>query len=249
MTRIDQAITEARQDLAAAYRMAARFDFNEGIDNHLTLALPGRNDRFLLVPYGMHWSEVTASSLLVVDEGGNKIEGEGFIEPTAFYIHGAIHQARDDARCVMHCHMPYALALTMIEGGRLEMADQNACRFHGRIAYDEQFNGAVLDWDEARRIARALGDNSVLFMANHGVTVAGPSVAAAWEDLYYLNRACQAQVLAMSTGRPLKRIADDTAALLADQVRAESAGAAANYDRHFAALKRILAKDAPDYLD
>jgi len=249
MTRIEHVTREARQDLAAGYRLAARFGFNEGIDNHLTLALPGHNDRFMLIPYGMHWSEVTASGLLVVDGGGNKIEGEGFIEPTAFFIHGAIHKARADARCVMHCHMPYALALTMIEGGRLEMADQNACRFYGRVAYDDQFNGAVLESDEAHRIARRLGDNSVLFMANHGVTVVGPSVAAAWEDLYYLNRACQAQVLAMSTGRPLKRVADETAALLAAQVRAEAAGPAANYNRHFAALKRMLAREQPDYLN
>ena len=240
-------IASARQDLAAAYRLADRYGLSEGICNHLTLAVPGRDDRFLLVPYGMHWSEVTASSLLVVDADGNKVEGEGFIEPTAFYIHGAIHKARAEARCVMHTHMPYALALCMIEDGRLEFADQNACRFYGRLAYDDDFGGVALDWDEANRIAAALGGKDVLFMANHGVTVVGETVARAWERLYYLDRACRAQVIAMSTGRPLKRIPDAMAAAVSDQINNLTSGASANIERHFAAQKRLLDRDGADY--
>ena len=240
-------ITSAREDLAAAYRLADRYGLSEGICNHLTLAVPGRDDRFLLIPYGMHWSEVTASSLLVVDAEGNKVEGEGFIEPTAFYIHGAIHKARAEARCVMHTHMPYALALCMIEDGRLEFADQNACRFYGRVAYDDDFGGVVLDWDEANRIASALGGKDVLFMANHGVTVVGETVARAWERLYYLDRACRAQVIAMSTGRPLKRIPDATAAAVSDSINNLTSGASANIERHFAAQRRLLDRDNADY--
>jgi len=240
-------IAEAREDLAAAYRLADRYGLSEGICNHLTLAVPGRDDRFLLIPYGMHWSEVTASSLLVVDRDGDKVEGEGFIEPTAFYIHGAIHKARSEARCVMHTHMPYALALCMIEDGRLEFADQNACRFYGRVAYDDDFNGVVLDWDEANRIAAALGGNDVLFMAHHGVTVVGETVARAWERLYYLDRACRAQVIAMSTGRPLKRIPDAMAAAVSDSINNLTSGASANIERHFAAQRRLLDRDNADY--
>ena len=240
-------IAEAREDLAAAYRLADRYGLSEGICNHLTLAVPGRDDRFLLIPYGMHWSEVTASSLLVVDAEGNKVEGEGFIEPTAFYIHGAIHKARAEARCVMHTHMPYALALCMIEDGRLEFADQNACRFYGRVAYDDDFGGVVLDWDEANRIASALGGKDVLFMANHGVTVVGETVARAWERLYYLDRACRAQVIPMSTGRPLKRIPDAMAAAVSDSINNLTSGASANIERHFAAQKRLLDRDGADY--
>ena len=240
-------IAEAREDLAAAYRLADRYGLSEGICNHLTLAVPGRDDRFLLIPYGMHWSEVTASSLLVVDAEGNKVEGEGFIEPTAFYIHGAIHKARAEARCVMHTHMPYALALCMIEDGRLEFADQNACRFYGRVAYDDDFGGVVLDWDEANRIASALGGKDVLFMANHGVTVVGETVARAWERLYYLDRACRAQVIAMSTGRPLKRIPDAMAAAVSDSINNLTSGASANIERHFAAQRRLLDRDNADY--
>jgi len=242
-----EAIREAREDLAAAYRLAVINEFHEGICNHFSLAVPGTDDRFLLNPYGLHFSEITASNLLVVDGDGNKVEGEGFIEPTGFFIHSAIHRARADARCVLHVHMPYALALTMIEGGRLEMADQNACRFYDRIAYDDDFGGVALDRAEGDRIADALGDKRVMFMANHGVTVVGESVAAAWEDLYYLHRACQAQVLAMSTGKPLKRVPDAMARQVAEQVESLLDGPTANYRRHFAALRRLLDRDQPEY--
>lgn len=242
-------VQRAREDLAAAYRICERFGLNEGIDNHLTLAVPGQDDRFLLIPYGLHWSEVTASSLIVVDGDGNKIEGDGFIEPTAFYIHAAIHKARPDAKCVMHTHMPHALALTMIEDGRLEMADQNALRFYDRIAYDDVYAGLAMDWDEANRTAAAMGDKDILFMANHGITVARPSVAAAWEDLYYLEQACRAQILAMSTGRPLNRVSENLAADVAAGIRAESLGRAANYDRHLEAMKRLLDRDGSNYRD
>jgi ribulose-5-phosphate 4-epimerase/fuculose-1-phosphate aldolase len=243
----DDEVRQAREDLAAAYRLCERFGYNEGIDNHLTLAVPGAHDRFLLIPYGLHWSEVTASALIVVDLDGNTVEGQGFVEPTAFYIHAAIHKARPDARCVMHTHMPYALALAMIEGGRLEMADQNALRFHGRVAYDEAYGGGAYGWDEGARIAAAMGDADILFMANHGVTVARASVAAAWEDLYYLEQACRAQVLAMSTGRPLRRVPEAVAARVAADVRAEATGRSANIDRHFEALKRVLIRDGADF--
>lgn len=242
-------VQRAREDLAAAYRLCVRFGFNEGIDNHLSLAVPGEDDRFLLIPYGLHWSEVTASNLVVVDGEGTVVEGEGFLEPTAFFIHAAIHKARPDAKCVMHTHMPHALALTMIEGGRLEMADQNALRYWGRTAYDDAYGGLALDWEEADRIAATMGDAEILFMANHGVTVARPSVAAAWEDLYYLEQACRAQVLAMSTGRPLKKISDNMAADVVAKIRAESLGRAANYDRHLEALKRVLDREGQNFRD
>jgi len=241
-------VRRAREDLAAAYRLCARFGLNEGIDNHLSLAVPGADDRFLLIPYGLHWSEVTASALIVVDGDGNKVAGEGYIEPTAFYIHAAVHKARGSAgACVMHTHMPHALALTMIADGRLAMADQNALRYWGRVAYDDTYAGLAMDWDEAGRIAAAMGEADVLFMANHGVTVARPSVAAAWEDLYYLEQACRAQVLAMSTGRPLKRVGDNVAAEVAAIIRAEGLGRAQNWDRHFEALKRLLDRDGANF--
>lgn len=243
------AMRRAREDLAAAYRMCERFGLNQGIDNHLSLSVPDEDDRFLLIPYGLHWSEVTASALIVVDGEGNKVEGEGTIEPTAFYIHAAIHKARADAKCVMHTHMPHALALAMIEGGRLEMADQSALRFHGRIAYDDHYAGLAMDWDEANRTARAMGGADVLFMANHGVTVARPSVAEAWDDLYFLEEACRVQILAMSTGRPLRRVSDNVAAGFAACLGEESLSATAYGERHFQAIKRILDREGANWRD
>jgi ribulose-5-phosphate 4-epimerase/fuculose-1-phosphate aldolase len=240
---MNDAIREARVDLAAAYRMAVVHGLNEGIDNHFTLALPGRDDRFLVIPYGLHWSEVTASNLIVVDMDGNRVEGEGYIEPTAFYIHGRIHRARADARCVLHVHMPYATAITSVEGGRLAMSTQNALPFHGRIAYDQHYGGLALDDAEGDRIVSVLGEKDVLMMANHGVTVVGPTVADAYDQLYFLERACQNQVLAASLGQPLKVLPDPFVAKVAAVMRVSGH----NRQMHFEALKRLLDRDQPDY--
>jgi len=233
---------QARIDLAAALRLAVRFGFHEGIDNHFTVMLPGEKDRFLLHPYGLHWSEMTASKLLIVDYEGKRIEGEGEIESSAFHIHSRIHRASQRAACVLHSHMPYTTALTMVEGGRLEPVSQNALRFYDDVAYDDVYNGLVFDSDEGDRLAGALAEKRVLFCGNHGVIVVGRSVAEAFDDLYFLERACEAQVLAMSTGRRLRHVADDVAK-----------STFGNYDmapfarQHFDALKRLLDRDEPAY--
>src|SRR5690606_35602823 len=132
---------QIRIDLAAAYRMAARQGLNEGICNHFTMMVPGTEDRFLLIPYGLHWSEVTASSLIEVDFAGNVIEGEGEAEATAFCIHAPIHRARPDAVCLLHTHMPHATALSLLEDFRFPFVSQNELGFYGRIAYDEEYAG------------------------------------------------------------------------------------------------------------
>jgi ribulose-5-phosphate 4-epimerase/fuculose-1-phosphate aldolase len=111
---------EARVDLAAALRWAHRLGLGEGICNHFSLELPGRPGYFLINPQGLHWSEVTPGDLVVVDASGRKVEGRHRVEPTAFFIHGAMHRSKPSAKCVLHTHMPYATALTVIQGGRLE---------------------------------------------------------------------------------------------------------------------------------
>lgn len=247
MRRSHNAERAARVDLAAAYRLADHFGLSEGICNHLTLAVPEEEDRYFLIPFGMHWSEVTASSLLVVDGDGNVVAGDGMAEPSGFLIHGAVHRARPDAACVMHTHMQGALALCMIENGGLHMADQNACRFYGRTATMQAFDGVVLGAEKASPIPDALGNCDVLFMANHGVIVAGKSVARAWEDLYFLERACAAQVAAMSTGQPLKRVPDSQAAAIAADVTREADSGLCTSDKFFTALKRLLDRHNPGY--
>src|SRR5882672_5550406 len=193
-TAVEQA---ARIDLAAAFRLAVRLDLHEGVCNHFSVMLPD-GQRFLLNQYGLHWSEVTASNLLALDAEGRVLSGEGEYERTAFCIHSRIHVAHPHAACVLHTHMPHATALTLLEEGRLEMVEQNALRFHDDIAYDDTYNGLVVDNAEGDRLARVLGAKRVMFLANHGVIVVGPSVAEAFDLLYYLERACRLQVLARS---------------------------------------------------
>ena len=237
-------IRQARVDLAAALRLAVRYGLQEGICNHFSYAVPGQDDRFLLNPYGSHWSQLSASDLLLVDGAGKVLEGGGEAEVSAFCIHAPIHQRHPRARAVLHSHMPYATALTSIENGRLEPVTQNALRFHGDVAYDDDYNGVAEDPAEGARMAAALGGNRVLFLAHHGVIVVGETMAQAFDDLYYLERACEVQVLALSTGRPLKRIGDN----MAGSVFSAWSGQDGRYaTAHFDALKRVLDAEEPGY--
>jgi ribulose-5-phosphate 4-epimerase/fuculose-1-phosphate aldolase len=232
----------ARVDLAAAFRLAVRMDLHEGVCNHFSVMLP--DGSFLLNRYGLHWSEVSASNLLRLDAEGRILEGEGEFEKTAFYIHSRIHLANPRAACVLHTHMPYATALTLLENGRLEMVEQNALRFHDDIAYDDTYNGLVVDNAEGDRLARVLGDKRVMFLANHGVIVVGPSVAEAFDLMYYLERACRLQVLARSMGARLKKVRDE---VVRDTYRLILADTPKYAGAHFSALKRILDREEPDY--
>ncbi len=244
----NDAVWQARVDLAAAYRLAALHGLNEGVDNHLTVLLPGTIDRFLLVPFGTHWSEVRASDLLIVDLDGCVLEGDGTAEDTAFFIHGRLHRAHPEWPCVMHTHMPYTLALNLIEDGRVEPINQNALRYTDRVAYDDVYTGLAFDNSEGDRMARAMNGKPILMMRHHGVVVCGRSVADAYDDLFFLERTCMTQVLAMSTGRPLKLIPPD----LVRHASAQIAGlnrdpTMSSAGIHFAALKRLLDRDQPDY--
>ena len=234
---------EARAELTAALRWASRLGYGEGVCNHFSMEIPGAPGRFLINPQGLHWSEVTTADLVIVDAEGRKVSGRHAVEPTAFFIHGAIHRGKATAKCVLHTHMPYATALTVIQGGRLEWASQNALKFHDRVAYDEEYNGLALDDAEGERMCARLACADVLFLANHGVIVTGPDMAAAFDDLYYLERACMLQVIAMGTGRPLKTLGESVAGRTARQMAEESQQASL----HFAALKRLLDRDEPGW--
>ena len=244
----DDARRRSRVDLAAALRWAVRLGFHEGICNHFSAVVPGEDDRFLINPHGFHWSEVRASDLVEVDADGNAMDGREPPEPTAFFIHYHIHRLVPDAKVVLHTHMPYATALTMLENGRLEPTLQTSLKFYDAIAYDDLYNGLALDDSEGERIAAALRTGKrVAFLANHGVVVTGRTIAHAFDDLYYLERACQAQVIAMSTGQTMRRIPQDVARMTADQMASDSERAQAV--RHFESLKRLLDRDEPDYRD
>jgi ribulose-5-phosphate 4-epimerase/fuculose-1-phosphate aldolase len=237
----------ARIDLAACHRLAARFGFNEGIDNHLTMLVPGHSDRFYLAPFGLLWSEVKASDLLEIDFAGTLVAGRGLVEDTALYIHLSTHRLVPEARCVLHTHMPYATALGMLEDPRLEMAGQGAIGFYDDIAYVD-YNGLALDYAEGERLARGLGGKPIGILRNHGVLVTGSSAAQAFERLYFLERACQAQILAMSTGRKLRILPQTVVDATAAQFEGcTEVGGQGRTELHFEALKRLLDRSEADY--
>jgi ribulose-5-phosphate 4-epimerase/fuculose-1-phosphate aldolase len=184
-----------------------------------------RAEAFLTNPQGLSWSELVPSDVVIVDVDGNKIEGTHNVEPTAFFIHGRIHKEKKNAACIMHTHMPFAM------------------RFYNRVAYDSEYGGLALNSEEGDRICSKLAQADVLFMANHGVLICGESVASVFDDMYYLERACTVQVLAQSTGRPLRRVPEAVALRTARQFEAERQQSR----MHLEALKKTLERLSPGW--
>jgi len=229
-------VARLRADLALALRAAAHHGLAEGVCNHFSVELPDRSGRFLLNPRGLLWSKVGADDLVLVDATGQRLAGRHAVEPTAMFIHAAIHRLCGHA-CVLHTHMPHAMALALTAERALDTTlSQNAMRFHGRVAIDAHYNGLALDAAEGERIARAMQGADVAFLANHGVVVCGARIDHAYDDLYYLERACMAQVLALSTGRPLVRVEPEIAA----RVCAQTLGERLQSELFFEALRRTL---------
>jgi ribulose-5-phosphate 4-epimerase/fuculose-1-phosphate aldolase len=234
---------EDRRDLAAAFRGAAMFGGQAGVCSHFSLRVSEDPLLFLLNPWGMYFSDARASGLMLVDQHG-VAGGGGDGGFAAFNIHSQIHAMHPHARCILHTHMPYATAITMLEGGRLQPASQEALRFHGDIAYDDSYDGLAHDAAEGARIARAMGDKHVLFLAHHGVIVVGPTVAQAFDHLYYLERAAQLQFLAMGAHRPLRSVPEAVAA----KTRAQFGRERERWARlHLDALRGKLDREQPEY--
>jgi ribulose-5-phosphate 4-epimerase/fuculose-1-phosphate aldolase len=233
---------QARVALAAAFRLTARFGWHEAVANHFSFALDDR--RFLVNPRWMHFSRIRASDLLLLDlEEPDPLGRPDAPDPTAWRIHAAIHRLCPHARCVLHTHMPYATVIACFEEPELPPLDQNSARFFRRVAVDDAYGGLALSDEEGERIARALGDRRVLLLRNHGVIVAGSSVAEAFDDLYYFETACRQYVLALQTGRPLRPIPAQIAERTAREWEAYEGFAEA----HFAELCRILEREEPDW--
>ncbi|GAA0764816.1 aldolase [Ideonella azotifigens] len=239
----NEAIHQARIELAACFQLAAQHGLEEGICNHFSALLPGSDTLFLVNPYGLAFAEVTASSLLICHVDGQVLAGQGQPEATAFYIHARLHRQQPRIRAAFHTHMPHATALSMLQGEPLRWAGQTALKFLGRTAVDPHYNGLALDNTEGDRIAKAIGTADIVFLKNHGVLVCGASVAEAWDDLYYLERAAQVQLLAMSTGEPLQLIPGEIAQRTAAQMRLGDADSAR---AHLASgLRRLRAAGNP----
>jgi ribulose-5-phosphate 4-epimerase/fuculose-1-phosphate aldolase len=233
-----------RRHLAAAFRWSARLGFHEGVANHFSALVPGSDSQFLLNPRGAHFSRITPGSLLRLDARHAGGAAEPSADPTAWFLHAHLHRLVPHAKVVLHTHMPYATTLACLDGFELQMLDQSSCRFFGRVAYVREFNGMFLDDREGPRLAAVLTERiSTVFLGNHGVMVVGETVAEAFDELYYLERVAQLHVYALSTGQPLKIIADDIAALTCAQWQDYGEAAA----MHLQAIMDILDDEDPGW--
>lgn len=242
------AVWQAKVHLAAALRLAVHDGLEEGIDNHFTMMVPGRTGQYLLLPFGLHWSEARASDMLVFNDAGETIEGQGVVERSALCIHGPMHRLTG-ARVVLHTHQPWATALNMLKNNRLVPATQTAAFFHNRIAYDDHYEGLAKTMAEGERLAALLRDNHAIFLKNHGVITVGDTVAQAYHRLYKLEKACQTQVLAMSSGQPLEVMSDAVVAEV-QQRSPEDRHSHLERDRlYFEAMMRVLDRINPGYAE
>ena len=237
---------QARIDLAAAHRAAVMHGFHEGIFNHLTLCVPGKTDRYYQIPFGLHWSEVTASCFMEVSWEGEVLKGSGEVERSCYAIHAPIHRKVPQGKAVFHTHMPFASALTRLEDPRIKPIGQTEVLMMSKIAYDTDYMGPAFDPEEGERLADLFEDKKVLFMGSHGVATVGESVAEAYDLLYYTERAAQVQIYAMWTGQKLLPMAPSVLESMRTGAGQKFKHGKA-YDYHFAALKRILDRQEPDY--
>jgi ribulose-5-phosphate 4-epimerase/fuculose-1-phosphate aldolase len=239
-------VHELRIQLAAALRMAVLHELEEGIDNHFTVQLPGEPGRYLVLPFGLHWSEARADNLIVFDDQGRTVEGEGVVELSACCIHAPVHRLTG-APVVLHTHQPWAVALNMLKENRLLPACQSAVFVHHLIAYDDHYAGTADTPEEGERLAALMDGKPIVFMKNHGVLVTGHTIAQAYRRLYRLERVCRTQVLAMSTGRELEVLSPEIISRVLAPAEFESHSPAERDRLFFEAMMRIVDRDLPGY--
>jgi len=238
--------TQLRIDLAAAFRLAVEFDWHESVGNHFSAAVSADGKRFLMNPRWRHFSQIRASDLLLLDaDDPDVMSGPNAPDASAWTIHGAIHRARPEAQVLLHCHPPYTTALACLKDPTMKPIDQNTARFFGRMGVDLEFGGIADDASEGARLAGAFGNHPILLMGNHGVTISGASVAEAFEDLYFFERAAKTLMLAYASGQPLSIMSDAIAEKTAEGWRDYNGMSFA----HFDALKAGLDRTDPTYRD
>jgi len=235
---------QLRIDLAAAFRMAAHLGWHEAVANHFSLAVSPDGKKFLMNPKARHFARIKASDLLLLDSDDKEtMNRPGAPDASAWCIHGQLHALVPHARCVLHVHPPYATALACLSDPEIKPIDQNTARFYNRVAIDLEFGGIADNDAEGERLARMLRNHKRMMMGNHGVLVVAETVAEAFHDLYYLERACQTLVLAYSTGQTLNTMPPEIAERTAQ-------GWLDYEDRafaHFAEMKAILDEADPSY--
>ena len=246
--RVADPLVELKIHLAAAHRLAVIHELDEGIDNHFTVAVPGQPGRYLILPFGRHWSEARASDMVVFDDEGRAVEGDAVIELSAWCIHAPIHRLTG-APVIMHTHQTWALALNMLKDNRILPASQTAAFYAGGIAYDDTYTGTADFPAEGERLAAVIGDRNVVMMKNHGVLVVGDTVAQAYRRLYKLERICRNQILALSTGRELAVLSDEAVAAVLAPAEHETHSSSERERLFFEAMMRIVDRVNPGYAD
>lgn len=244
--RTDTDEWQLRVDLAAAFRLAAEFDWHEAVANHFSAAVSADGKTFLMNPKWRHFSTVRASDLMLLDSTDeDTMNREGAPDPSAWCIHGTMHRQLPQARCILHLHPPYGTALAALKDPEIKPVDQNTARYYNRVAIDLVYGGIADHAAEGERLARSLGNRSRLMMGNHGVLIAGQTVAEAFEDLYYFERACRTLVLAYSTGQPLSVLPPEVAEKTARGWEEYKDSAPVFFDQ----LKATLDRKDPSYAE
>jgi ribulose-5-phosphate 4-epimerase/fuculose-1-phosphate aldolase len=240
----DADIVQMRIDLAAALRLAARNDWHEAVANHFSLAVSADGKKFLMNPRWKHFSQVKASDLLLLDASDKEtMSRPDAPDLTAWSLHGRLHAALPQARCIIHLHPPYATAIASLADPEIKPIDQNTARFFNRVAVDNNYGGMANTDDEGDRLARLIGNKTIMMMGNHGVLVCASTVAEAYDLTYYLERSCRNLVLAYQTGQKLHVMKDSVAEKTAQEWEADRE----QFHSHFAEMKRILDKEDASY--
>ena len=237
-------INELKQDLAAAFRWTARLNMNEGIANHFSVCLPNSND-FYVNGSGLHFSSIKASDMVLVEQ--DKVEEikkrPELVDPTALNIHGTIHKKVPHARCILHVHSKYATALSTLKDPTLKPIDQNTMRFYNRVAIYNDFGGLGFE-EESNKMASAIGNNHSMLLANHGILTVGQTVAEAFDELYYFEKACETYITALSTNQKLNIVSSKVAEKTAQEWENYSVNMG---QQHLNEIKKILDKEEPNY--
>ncbi len=245
-TEAEIAEWELRCDMAAVFRESARMGWNEQIANHNSIMLPQRHPgeapTFLINPRGWRFDELTASSLIVCDLDGNVIRGQGELRRVAFFIHTRIHVANPAATCVLHVHPQYLTALSLLEEPEFELSHFNNLLLNDRVVFDTNAASGANSFSEGDRIAGLLGNKSILVMGHHGVTVVGPDIASAFDELYFAERTTMYQMTAWTSGRKLKQLPETSR-----QNFNGPWGERLDARMHLDAVRRVLDRREPDY--
>ena len=252
LSGVSEAEWKVRVDLAALYRVVAHFRMTDLIYTHISARVPGPEHHFLINQYGRMFHEMRASDLVKIDVEGNVVDDYGAaggnkssrrVNAAGFTIHSAIHMAREDLACVIHTHTAAGMAVAAQRQGLLPIS-QHALKFYGKLAY-HGYEGIALELDERERLVADLGTHNSMILANHGLLCAGRTIPEAFSNIYYLERACQAQVAALSGGCelviPSKEVCEHTARQF------EGAGDTAHYDFMWESCLRLIENDRPDY--